>query len=80
VCRSGAIALVERREREELTDRYALRCGGCGTWRIVSADPVAAQDLERRLERDRRRMVRSLRRLEARERQASRAGEPAEAR
>jgi len=57
ICRSKAVSELERIEDEEGAVHVKVRCGECWTWRAGEIGWRAADALERRLHRDRRRMA-----------------------
>jgi hypothetical protein len=68
-CGARAVRAAEREPISLLKTRVVQQCGQCASWRRVVVDDADSDVQVRRLARDRRRMRRSLRRLEVRHRQ-----------
>jgi hypothetical protein len=64
VCGARAIRAAGYREIDVIQTRAALQCGQCGLWRRLNVTRAEQHSHDRRIERDRRRMRRTMLRLE----------------
>jgi ribosomal protein S27AE len=68
-CGARAVRAAEHERISVIKTQVVQQCGQCASWRRVVVDDADSDVQVRRLARDRRRMRRSLRRLEVRHRQ-----------
>jgi hypothetical protein len=64
-CHARAVRATGYREIDVLQAMVALQCGQCGVWRRLQVTRVEQRTHSRRVERDRRRIRRTMARLES---------------